>query len=102
MTLRNWELQFFSHATIDFKADSTVVGVLWELTPQCEEQLDLYEGYPHYYVKKSWKQDDHEFFFYQMAGFRHGSPSLSYIQNISEGYRQWNLPMGLLLQSLNL
>jgi gamma-glutamylcyclotransferase (GGCT)/AIG2-like uncharacterized protein YtfP len=100
--LRNWELLFFNHATIEFKTGSMVAGALWELTPDCERSLDLFEGYPDYYVKKSWSQDGHEFFFYQMAGFKRGSPSLSYVQNIAEGYKQWNLPTTFLIESLHL
>ena len=40
-------------ATILPEEGSHVDGVLWRITPRCEESLDRYEGYPHLYGKET-------------------------------------------------
>ena len=32
---------------------NTVHGLLWKLTPNCEQSLDRYEGYPSHYTKET-------------------------------------------------
>ena len=49
--LPNFELRFRHHADIDLVPGSTMEGVLWEITPECEKALDSLEGYPYYYNK---------------------------------------------------
>ncbi len=39
-------------ANIEKMQGRTVPIVLWEITPECEKALDIYEGYPRLYVKK--------------------------------------------------
>ncbi len=39
-------------ANIEKMQGITVPIVLWEITPECEKALDIYEGYPKLYVKK--------------------------------------------------
>ena len=53
VTLADYELQFRGHgfATVAPKKGSIVHGLLWELTPACEQALDRYEGYPKHYEK---------------------------------------------------
>ncbi|WP_258106865.1 gamma-glutamylcyclotransferase family protein [Christensenella minuta] len=56
VTLRGYELSFRGMsgvATILPKKDAKVYGLLWDLTPVCEQSLDRYEGYPHLYNKES-------------------------------------------------
>lgn len=95
--LRDWQLKFYNHANIEPCAGSTVNGVLWEITANCERSLDLFEGVPVYYNKRSWTQDNIDFFFYEMSDYKSGDPSIGYIQIILEGYDQWNLPREKLL-----
>lgn len=38
-------------ATIEPLHGSQVHGLLWNLTPACEQSLDIYEGYPRLYEK---------------------------------------------------
>ena len=89
--LRDWELKFYSHATIEPKPGLSVVGVLWEITPDCELSLDSFEGYPSYYTKRSWIQDGTQFFFYEMTSPKSGRPSRGYVQDIMESYRFWGI-----------
>lgn len=56
VTLQGYELAFRGHAgvaTILPKEGASVHGLLWDLTPQCEQSLDRYEGYPHLYGKEA-------------------------------------------------
>ena len=40
-------------ATVAPKKDCVVHGLLWKLTPSCEQSLDRYEGYPRHYIKEA-------------------------------------------------
>ena len=71
--LRDWELRFYSHDTIAPKKGAKVAGVLWEITSECESSLDAFEGYPSYYTKQTWIQDDTQFFFYEMTTPKSGA-----------------------------
>jgi len=99
--LRDWELRFYSHATIEPRKGAEVAGVLWEITPTCELSLDAFEGYPSYYTKRTWIQDDTQFFFYEMTAPKLGRPSEGYVLDIRDSYEFWQLPKDLLTQSLN-
>ena len=90
--LRNWELQFYCHATIERRKGSAVAGVLWALTPDCERSLDRFEGFPTYYTKRTWCQDGEWIMFYEMTNPKSGRPSSYYVENIAESYRKWQLP----------
>lgn len=54
VTLENYELAFrgSGFATIVPKRGSVVHGLLWSITPLCEQALDRYEGYPCHYTKE--------------------------------------------------
>ena len=99
--LRDWELKFYSHATIEPRKGSQVAGVLWEITEACEQSLDVFEGFPNYYTKRTWIQDDRQFFFYEMTTPKSGSPSEGYVLDIAESYAFWQLPQTLLTESLH-
>ena len=53
--LENYELRFrgSGFATVAPKKGSVVYGLVWKLTPQCEQSLDRYEGYPRHYTKET-------------------------------------------------
>jgi gamma-glutamylcyclotransferase (GGCT)/AIG2-like uncharacterized protein YtfP len=89
--LKDWRLKFYSHATIEPNPGDQVSGVMWKLTPECVRSLDSFEGFPYYYTKRTWRQNGRKFFFYEMAAHRSGLPSISYVDNIAEAYRQWDL-----------
>jgi gamma-glutamylcyclotransferase (GGCT)/AIG2-like uncharacterized protein YtfP len=99
--LRDWELRFYSHATIEPCKGATVAGVLWEITEDCEQNLDMFEGFPNYYTKRTWIQDGCQFFFYEMTAPKSGRPSEGYVLDIVESYKFWQLPQKLLTKSLH-
>ena len=92
MMLQNWQLEFYSHATIVPKNGAQCAGVLWNLTPECEQELDNFEGFPHYYGKRDWNQNGRQFFFYEMNHPLGGYPSEQYVNDIGRSYDQWRLP----------
>lgn len=99
--LRDWELEFYSHATIRPKKGAEVAGVLWYITDECEWNLDAFEGFPTYYTKRSWIQDSEHVMFYEMAGFLQGQPSQGYIDDIRSQYHRWHLPVEYLDRAIN-
>jgi gamma-glutamylcyclotransferase (GGCT)/AIG2-like uncharacterized protein YtfP len=98
--LRDWKLNFYSHATIEPQQGAQVAGVLWEITESCEHRLDAFEGFPSYYTKRTWSQAGIEFFFYEMTTPKTGRPGAGYVSDIAESYELWNLPKNLLDESL--
>ena len=99
--LHHWQLELYCHATIEPKQGNSVHGVLWELTPECEQALDVFEGFPSYYTKRTWNQGGQWFFFYEMTDPKSGTPSQGYIQRIANGYHQWRLPQPKLKEALD-
>jgi len=96
MILQGWQLEFYTHATIVPKPGAQCAGVLWALTPECEQELDHFEGFPHYYTKRDYKQGNQQFFFYEMTAPLTGYPNEKYVNDIARSYQQWRLPEQLL------
>ena len=99
--LKDWELKFYNHATIEPRKGAEVAGVLWTITDACEQSLDAFEGFPSYYTKRTWIQDGTQFFFYEMTDPKSGRPSPGYVQDIRDSYEFWQLPATLLTESLH-
>ena len=110
--LNNWELIYRgsktnAHATITRKQGSFVPVLVWEIQPTDEYSLDIYEGYPRYYLKKD--------IMVTIAGKKKkamvyimdekqlpGRPSSQYIKTILQGYIDNNMDMGILKKSLEI
>ena len=99
--LRDWELRFYNHATIEQRKGAATHGVLWAITEECEAHLDTFEGFPSYYTKRTWIQDGQQFFFYEMTDPKSGRPSPGYVADIRESYEFWCMPTDALLTALN-
>jgi hypothetical protein len=89
--LRDWQLKFYCHATIEPRPGAQVGGVLWHITDACEASLDVFEGFPSYYTKRTWIQDGVQFFFYEMTDPKSGQPSPGYVQDIEESHAFWGI-----------
>jgi gamma-glutamylcyclotransferase (GGCT)/AIG2-like uncharacterized protein YtfP len=98
--LKGWELEFGSHATIVPKHGAVVPGALWLLTDSDIAALDRYEGYPVYYNRRRWRQDNEHFFFYEMQRPIVGSPSMGYVLGIAEGYQQCGIKLQYLKEKV--
>lgn len=112
VVLRDHELSFrgFSGvATILPKEGAKVHGMLWDLTPECEQSLDSYEGFPYLYGKESVvvanEKDNTSYrvMAYVMTS-RHADipqePSAGYFNGILQGYKQNGIPTQPLYNAL--
>jgi gamma-glutamylcyclotransferase (GGCT)/AIG2-like uncharacterized protein YtfP len=90
--LHDWQLAFSGVATIQPRPGAQVPGALWEITQECEDNLDVFEGFPYLYSKIHLSQSNREFMAYVMNDDPPAPPSRSYFNTILEGYRDWDLP----------
>lgn len=91
--LQDWCLAFSDVATIQPKTGASVPGALWSITDQCEDNLDVFEGFPWLYSKVYLAQHNMEFMAYVMNHDLPALPSHSYFNTILEGYEDWDLPV---------
>ena len=112
VVLENYKLLFRSNtrnagvATIKPHKGRKVHGLLWKITPACEQALDLYEGWPRLYEKEDVTVRDsngQEFtvMVYVMTD-RYKEPALPsvyYYGGIETGYRQNGLPVPALAKA---
>ena len=98
--LRDWELKFYCHATVEPRQGAECPGVLWRITAECEQSLDQFEGFPYYYTKRTWIQDGTQFFFYEMNEPKSGRPGSGYVQDIRESYDFWRIDRQYLTQKI--
>ena len=91
--LHDYRLAFSGVATVQPCPGASVSGALWEITDECEDNLDVFEGFPFLYSKIYLTQGNQEFMAYVMNDDPPAGPSRSYFNTIREGYRDWNLPI---------
>lgn len=86
-----------AHLTIEKSKDASdfiPIGI-WEITKDCEKSLDIYEGVPHYYIKKKMRiKDDfgkpYQGLIYIMNdGFNESLPNTEYLRICSDGYHDF-------------
>ena len=99
VTLPNYALVFNGVASIKRRNGSAVKGVLWEITPDCEQQLDRYEGFPRLYEKKNvtvCTEDGTTFkaMVYVMTREynKPALPTVTYYDGIKAGFQQNGIP----------
>ena len=96
-------------ATIAPDPTKQVKGLLWRLTQECEQSLDHYEGFPHFYGKETVTVMDKAGNEYTVMAYimtrefeREPSyPSISYYTGIAQGYEQNDIPLRGLRDALN-
>lgn len=107
--LKGWKLVFNYHADV-IKTDNEndfVPVVVWDIDSKDWNRLDIYEGYPLYYVKKTVNVilDNGKIekaVVYVMADNKKGirPPSLSYFDGIREGYIENGIDVEYLYEAL--
>lgn len=93
------QLEFYLHATVvrsriktsRSSAPTRVPVAVWEISEQDEQRLDCYEGYPDYYIKKTWpvRMADGSVIkgmLYLMNIIRTAPPAKSYYKGIANAY----------------
>ena len=77
--------------------DSYVDGVLWTVTPKCLEALDILEGFPYYYNRRT-KKVLHQgrvvnaMTYFMQPGHLDSLPSDGYFDMVLEGYKEHGVP----------
>lgn len=108
LILPDFRLVFRGVADIEPHAGSSVQGVMWEITEDCEMSLDIFEGYPHLYRKESFPAK-HKLFgtvfdimYYKMNSNDLGKPTAGYYSTIYQGYRDNKLDTKFLNQAVQI
>ncbi len=94
-----------SYATIEPNQGSQVPVLLWEVSPQDERNLDVYEGYPQFYQKETMAlplgNTQVDAMVYVMPDHHQlGMPSQRYINIIEEGYKTAGFDPDILYQAI--
>lgn len=90
-------LVFRGVADVEVSYGDVAQCVLWDITPECEAELDILEGYPSFYGKKyvtvTVNGKEHESMVYQMTGeyIYYSSPNMYYQEMLEEGYKAHGL-----------
>ncbi len=96
-------------ATIAPDPTKQVKGLLWKLTPECEQSLDRYEGFPYLYGKEDVTVMDKDGNAYTVMAYimtreydlQPSYPSVPYYTGIARGYEQNGLPLKGLRDALS-
>ena len=112
VVLDGYELRFRGNygsggvATIVPREGGHVSGLLWEITPEHEQALDRYEGWPYLYGKEMVTVRDRGGQTYTVMAYvmidrylEPVVPSAAYYDSIQEGYRENGLPVAWLEQA---
>jgi len=104
--LPDYRFEFKSFATIVPSPKEQVEGVLWTITESDESALDILEGYPEFYDKKTVSVEHNGQSYiamtYIMGPREQGyAPSDGYYSMVSEGYLSFGLSQQQLLDAKN-
>ncbi|MBR5604259.1 MAG: gamma-glutamylcyclotransferase [Bacteroidales bacterium] len=107
--LTGWKLVFNIHADIIYTGnkEDKVPVVLWDIRNKDWKSLDMYEGFPKYYIKKNVDVDVGAGYIvsaivYVMADNRKGVklPCKSYFESILTGYKENGINTDILYEAL--
>ena len=93
-TLKNFKIVFrtkYIIPDIQRKKYSKVQGLIYKIDKIIEKKLDIYEEYPHLYIKKFFRYKDKKIMFYYMKKKTSPvKPRGYYFKVMKNGYRQNN------------
>ena len=87
------KLNKFGYANVVKKKGSKVPGAIWKITKKHEKILDHYEDFPNSYQKKYFYLNGKRIMFYIMNKYFIKKPPISYINTITEGYKNCNIDL---------
>jgi len=105
--LPGYRFVFRTHADVELADYNTVNGVLWQVTDDDLDALDLLEGFPSYYLRQRvWVTDDNNHrmiaWVYTMADQDYlQEPSAGYLHMCTEGYIAHGVSTNQLTDALN-
>ena len=106
VVLQDYILAFRGCCDIIHAPGQSMECALWNITSECEAALDILEGYPNFYGKKEVKVKYKNRTIRAMIYFMQDRdlldfPSESYLQMVSEGYRQHNMDITQIERALS-
>ena len=104
--IKDYELEFRGVATIVPSKGTSVPVLIWEIGPEDERNLDIYEGHPRLYGKVNLEVQTEEgsesIMAYTMnEGHEIGMPSVPYLETITTGYLEAGFDVNRLLESVS-
>ena len=109
--IRDHELLFRGYresavATVEPKKGASVPVLIWEIGPEDERNLDIYEGHPRLYGKVNlevqMENGSESIMTYTMnEGHEIGIPSVHYLETITTGYLEAGFDVNRLLESVS-
>lgn len=104
--LLDHEFRFSRHADVVDQPGMEVHGVLWDITNDCLQALDMLEGYPHYYERKTvdviFNDRRLQAMTYYMVGERTDLPPTDdYVSMLLEGYDEHNVDTAQIFDALH-
>jgi len=69
---------------------------VWEITRECEQSLDRFEGFPTYYRKDTIMIANRPVMVYIMNNATPATPTAGYLKCMAQGYEDWGLELDLL------
>ena len=106
-TLLGYRLVFCRTADVQDQEDAQVQGVLWDLSPACEQALDSFHGYPFLHGKEHvtvTRQDGSQVqaLIYQLQfEIAPEPPDEDYLETIQTGYAALGLPVELVERAVS-
>lgn len=101
----DYRLVFRGVADIEYSEGDVLQTVMWDITPACEDALDILEGYPTFYTKKYLQVEignkKYDAMIYQMVGDRldYSTPNSYYQQMLEEGYQDHGLELNQIYEA---
>ncbi len=101
----DFRLVFRGVADIEYSPGDVLQTVMWDITPACEDALDILEGYPTFYTKKyidvEINRKKYRAMIYQMVGDRldYSHPSSYYQNMLEEGYQDHGLELNQIYEA---
>jgi gamma-glutamylcyclotransferase (GGCT)/AIG2-like uncharacterized protein YtfP len=105
--LPGYRFVFRNHADVELADYNSVHGVLWQVSDDDLDALDILEGFPDYYLRQRvWVMNKHGnhiiAWVYTMADQDYlQEPSPGYLQMCTEGYIAHGVPTNQLTEALN-
>lgn len=109
--IRDYELLFRGRresavATLEPKKGASVPVLIWDIGPEDERNLDVYEGYPRLYGKEDLtvqtENGCESIMAYTMnEGHALGLPSMTYLDTITKGYLEAGFDVDILMKSVS-
>ena len=100
--LKGWRLCFRGVADIVPENGLSVNLGIYSISKKCEKALDFYEDFPSLYRKEYFKFDEfneYVFTYVMNPGYGYGAPSKKYFDTIKQGYVDWGLDYGCLIEA---